>query len=74
MALTRLKKVLAASALAVAFNGGASGALADVEPSATTRDVPSAQQRAADRQRRAEAAWTAEQLRAERASRRERPT
>jgi hypothetical protein len=73
MALTRIKKVLATAALAVAVNGGASAALAHAEATTTTGDALSAQQRpartAADRQRRTESAWMAEQLRAERASR-----
>src|SRR3954452_24391884 len=81
MAFTRLKKLLAASALAVAINGGASAALAHDETSTRTGDTSAAQQRpratagaaartAADRQRRSEGGWVAEQLRAERASRR----
>jgi hypothetical protein len=81
MAFTRLKKLLAASALAVAINGGASAALAHDETSTRTSVTSAAQQRlgataaaaartAADRQRRTEGGWMAEQLRAERASRR----
>jgi hypothetical protein len=79
MALKRLKKLVATSALAVALSGGASAAVAQGETKTTTTDVPSAQQRpavtaraktAAHRQRLTEASWMAEQLRAERASRR----
>ena len=78
MAFTRLKKLLAASALAVAFNGGASAALAYDETSTRTGDMPAAQQRsgatagaaAAGRQRRTEGGWMAEQLRAARSNRR----
>jgi hypothetical protein len=77
MAFTRLKKLLAASALAVAINGGASAALAHDETSTRTAVTSAAQQHpraaartAADRQRRTEGGWMAEQLRAERASRR----
>ena len=46
MALTRLKKLIATSAVAAAASGGASTALAQREASATAADVPSAQQRA----------------------------
>ena len=79
MALKRLKKLLAGSALAVALGGGAAAAVAQDEASATTFDAPSAQQRpavparaktAADRQRLTEASWMAEQVRADRARRR----
>jgi hypothetical protein len=79
MALNRRKKLVATSALAVALSGGAFAAVAQGEASTTAADVPSAQQRltvparaktAADRQRLIEASWMAEQLRAERASRR----
>jgi hypothetical protein len=83
MTSKRLKKVLATSALVVAVGGGAPpAALAERATSQPTGAVPAAHQRpvttsrpaptattAAQRQRRAEAGWIAEQLRAERATR-----
>jgi hypothetical protein len=81
MAFKRLSRVLATSAVAVAVGGGAPAALAEDATSKASGDVPAAHQRpattslyaptaktAAQRQRRTEAGWLAEQLRAERAT------
>ena len=72
MASTRLKKVLATSAAAAALGGGAPPALAadDATARSDTQGAAVTATPAADRQRRAEAAWMGEQLRAERALRR----
>jgi hypothetical protein len=71
VALKGLKKLVAGSALAVALSGGASAALGDAPPAQSRPAVtPQPSRTAAGRQRRIEAGWMAEQLHAERATRR----
>jgi hypothetical protein len=73
MTVKRLRRLLATAALVLFVPGGSSAALADVEsaagdgPRATAAQPPSPAS-AAQRQRRAEAAWLGEQLRASRRS------